>query len=168
MQIFHRHRDRNFFVSVNQPRPTERFQSADMQRQPFSAVTGFTLVELLIAVFLVTMISAMIYSVLHVGITFSHKGETRLLSLAREQGFLSLLHQQINSVLYNQQRREVEIYTDDESLRLITKRPLMYRDVDVVLAIYRFNASDRTVYYIEKKDFYNPDFDQDYLPDFGI
>jgi len=108
----------------------------------------------------------MIYSVLHVGIAFSHKGETRMLSLAREQGFLSLLHQQVNSVLYDQQHRKVEISTDNESLRLITKRPLMYRDVDVVLAIYRFNASDRTVYYLEKKDFYNLDFDEDYLPDF--
>ena len=55
---------------------------------------------------------------------------------------------------------------DDESLRLITMRPLMYRDAEVVLAIYRFNTDDRTVYYTEKKDFYNPDFDQDYLPEF--
>ena len=129
-------------------------------------MAGFTLVELLIAVLLLTMISVMIYSVLHVGIAFSHKGETRLLSLAREQGFLSLLHQQVNSVLYNPQKREIEIFTDDESLRLITKRPLIFRDADVVLAIYRFNTSDRTLYYLEKKDFYNPDFDQDYLPDF--
>jgi len=153
-------------MSVNQPLPTRRHQNADRQRQRHPAMAGFTLVELLIAVLLLTMISAMIYSVLHVGIAFSHKGETRLLSLAREQGFLSLLHQQVNSVLYNQQHREVEISTDNESLRLITKRPLMYRDVDVVLAIYRFNASDQTVYYIEKKDFYNLDFDEDYLPDF--
>jgi len=153
-------------MSVSQPPPTKRPQSADRQRQPFPAMTGFTLVELLIAVLLLTMISAMIYSILHVGITFSHKGETRLLSLAREQGFLSLLHQQVKSVLYNQQLRKVEIFTDDESLRLITKRPLMYRDVDVVLAIYRFNTDDQTVYYIEKKDFYNLDFDEDYLPDF--
>lgn len=154
---------RNFIVSVPQPALKYRLKSAG-RRQPGGA--GFTLLELLIAVLLVTMISVMIYSVLHVSITFSHKGETRLLSLAREQGFLSLLHQQVNSVLYNQQQRKIEIFTDDESLRLITMRPLMYRDAEVVLAIYRFNTDDRTVYYTEKKDFYNPDFDQDYLPEF--
>ena len=122
--------------------------------------------ELLIAVLLVTMISVMIYSVLNVGITFSHKGEARLLSLTREQSFLSLLHQQVESVLFNQQQNKVEIFADDESLRLITKRPLIYPDAEVVLAVYRFNTADQTVYYTEKKDFYNPDFDQDWLPDF--
>jgi hypothetical protein len=34
------------------------------------------------------------------------------------------------------------------------------------LALYRFDADERTVFYTEKKDFYNPDFDTDYRPDF--
>ena len=127
---------------------------------------GFTLLELLIAVLLLTMISVMIYSVLNVGIKFSHKGETRLLSLAKEQGFLALLHEQISSAVYDRQKRKVVISADDDMLRIVTKRSLIFHDVDLVLAIYRFNAAEQTVFYTEKKDFYNPDFDTDYLPDF--
>jgi hypothetical protein len=51
-------------------------------------------------------------------------------------------------------------------LRLVTRRPLLFHDAGVVLAIYRFDAAEQTVFYTEKKDFYNPDFDTDYLPDF--
>lgn len=153
-------------MPIKQPSPTCPYKSADQRQPPPFAEAGFTLLELLIAVLLVTMISVMIYSVLNVGITFSHKGENRLLSLTREQSFLSLLHQQVESVLYNQQQRKVEIFADDESLRFTTNRPLIYHDAEVVLAIYRFNTADQTVYYTEKKDFYNPDYDQDYLPDF--
>lgn len=127
---------------------------------------GFSLLELLIAVLLLMMISVMIYSVLNVGIKFSHQGETRLLSLAKEQGFLALLHQQIGSAVYDRQKRKVEISADDDMLRIVTKRPLLFHDVGLVLAIYRFNAAEQTIFYIEKKDFYNPDFDTDYLPDF--
>lgn len=125
---------------------------------------GFSLLELLIAVLLLTMISVMIYSVLNVGIKFSHQGETRLLSLAREQGFLALLHQQIGSAVYDLRERKVEISVDDDMLRIVTKRPLFYQDAGIVLAIYRFNADEQTIFYTEKKDFYNPDYDTDYLP----
>ena len=127
---------------------------------------GFSLMELLVAVLLLTMISVMIYSVLNVGIKFSHKGETRLLALAREQGFLALLHQQIGSAVYDRQKKQVEISADDDMLRIVTKHSLFSNDVGLVLALYRFDADERTVFYTEKKDFYNPDFDTDYRPDF--
>ena len=124
------------------------------------------MLELLIAVLLLTMISAMIYSVLNVGIKFSHQGETRLLALAKEQGFLALLHQQIGSAVYNRQKKQVEISADDDMLRIVTKHSLFSHDAGLVLALYRFNADERTVFYTEKIDFYNPDFDTDYRPDF--
>jgi hypothetical protein len=124
------------------------------------------LLELLVAGLLLSIISVMIYSVLNVGIKFAHKGEVELLAIAREQGFISLLQQQVRSTLYDSKKKKLEITIDDDVLRLVTRRPLLYHQVDVVLAIYRYKADDRTVYYTEKVDYYNPDFAEGYLPDY--
>jgi prepilin-type N-terminal cleavage/methylation domain-containing protein len=127
---------------------------------------GFSLLEVLVASILITMVAAMIYSVLNVGIKFSHQGEVRLQAIARQQGFLSLLQQQISSALYDPQRRKMEISADGETLRLVTRAPLLFPDLGVVLAFYRYRPEERTVYYTELIDYYNPDFDEEYKPDF--
>jgi hypothetical protein len=124
------------------------------------------LLEVLVASILITMVAAMIYSVLNVGIKFSHQGEIRLQAIARQQGFLSLLQQQISSALYDPRQRKMEISADGETLRLVTRSPLLFPDLGVVLAFYRYRPEDRTVYYTELIDYYNPDFDEEYKPDF--
>ena len=132
---------------------------------PHKNNSGFSLLELLIAALLVMMISAMIYSVLNVSIKFTHKGETKLLAMAREQGFLSLIHQQINGTLYDRQKKEMQIISNENVLTLTTNRPLLSRGTGLVLAVYRYEAGEQTIYYTEKKDFYNPDYDEEYIPD---
>ncbi len=141
---------------------TDNFQGL---HHPHKNNSGFSLLELLIAALLVMMISAMIYSVLNVGIKFSHKGEAKLLAIAREQGFISLIHQQINGTLYDRKKKKMKIMGDDDVLMLTTNRPLLSPEMGIVLAVYRYDAEEQTIYYTEKVDFYNPDYDEDFIPD---
>lgn len=125
---------------------------------------GFTLFEVLVAILLLGMISAMIYSVLNAGIRFSDQGGRRLQTIARESGFLSLLHRQVRSALYDSRKRAVAISSDTDLLRIVTRSPLLYRAGGVVLAVYRFEDGGHQVYYTEKRDFYNIDYGEDYTP----
>lgn len=134
--------------------------------QTIFSQSGVTLFELMVAVLLLGMISTMIYSVLNVGITFADKGEKQILALEKEQGFLSLLHRQINSAWYNTKQKKIIIHADDDMLQIITHQPFLYRSAGLVLAIYRYDASEQVVYYTEKRDFYNVDYNEDYTPDF--
>jgi hypothetical protein len=59
----------------------------------------------------------------------------------------------------------MKIMSNDDVFILTTNRPLLSRGMDIVLAVYRYDAGEQTVYYTEKVDFYNPDYDEDYLPD---
>ncbi len=126
---------------------------------------GFTLFELLVAVVLLAIISTMIYSVLNVGIKFNDKGEKQLSAQAHEHGLLELLRRQINSARYDQRKNEMQIAVQNDILRIVTRQPLIYRAAGVVLAIYRFDDRHHTVYYTEKRDFYNVDYDEGYVPD---
>lgn len=127
---------------------------------------GFTLFEILIAMLLLGIISTMIYSVLNVGIKFSSKGEKRVHSLERERNFLVLLHRQINCAWYDTQQKKIVISADDDILRLVTRSPLIWHKAGLVLAVYRYLPDEKAVYYIEKKDFYNTEYNEEYVPDF--
>ena len=127
---------------------------------------GFTIFELLIAMILVTMVSVMIYSILNVGIQFSSKGDKKILALERQFGFLSLMKRQVSSALYNVKERKLLIYADDTLFRIVTRNPFIYRSAGVVLAFYRYDSGSQTVYYMEKRDYYNIDYDEEYVPDF--
>ncbi|MEA2082709.1 MAG: prepilin-type N-terminal cleavage/methylation domain-containing protein [Thermodesulfobacteriota bacterium] len=127
---------------------------------------GFTLFEILIAMLLLGMISIMIYSVLNVGIKFSDKGEKQVHSLERESNFLALLHRQINCAWYDTQQKKIIISADDDILKLVTRSPLIWHRAGLVLAVYRYRPDEKAVYYIEKKDFYNIDYNEEYVPDF--
>ncbi|MCK5228414.1 MAG: prepilin-type N-terminal cleavage/methylation domain-containing protein [Desulfobulbaceae bacterium] len=132
---------------------------------PHKTQNGFTLFELLVSVVLLGMVSVMIYSVLNVGIKFSDQGEKRILAIAREQGLLSLVHRQIKSALYDKGKKGVILSADDTTLRVVTMAPLIYRSAGIVLAVYRFVEGEGVVYYQEKRDYYNIDYDEDYTPD---
>lgn len=127
---------------------------------------GFTLFEILIAMLLLGIISTMIYSVLNVGIKFSDKGEKRIHSLERERNLLALLHRQINCAWYDTQQKKIIISADNDILRLVTRSPLIHHKVDLIWAVYRYRTDEKAVYYIEKKDFYNIEYDEEYVPDF--
>jgi prepilin-type N-terminal cleavage/methylation domain-containing protein len=128
---------------------------------------GFTLLELLVAMLLLALVSTMIGSVLHVGINFADKGEKRLLAMEREHGFLDLLRGQIRAACFDERQRKMLISADEESLRLVTRAPLLYRGTGPVLAIYRYHQGEERLYYLEKRDYYNLDYGVDYVPDFN-
>lgn len=128
---------------------------------------GFTIFELLIAMLLVTMVSVMIYSILNVGIKFSTKGDDKILAIERQYGFLNLLKRQVSSALLSGEKPpKLLIYADDSIFRIVTRSPFIYRSAGVVLAIYRYDSGAQTVYYSEKRDYYNIDYDEEYVPDF--
>jgi prepilin-type N-terminal cleavage/methylation domain-containing protein len=128
--------------------------------------SGFTIFELLIAMLLLTMVSVMIYSILNVGIQFSSKGEKKILAIERQYGFLTLLKRQVSSALYSPKEKKLLISADDAIFRVVTRNPFIYRAAGVVLAIYRYDAGSQTVFYTEKRDYYNTDYDEEYVPDF--
>ncbi|MEW6427523.1 MAG: prepilin-type N-terminal cleavage/methylation domain-containing protein [Thermodesulfobacteriota bacterium] len=127
---------------------------------------GFTLFELLIAIVLLAMVSTMLYSVLHNGIRFSDRGAKKILAVEKSHNLLQLLHQQIISASFDDRSKNVVLSGDGETLKVITSYPLLYRYAGVVLAVYRYDAVDRRLYYAEKRDYYNIDYGEDYLPDF--
>lgn len=127
---------------------------------------GFTLFEVMVAVLLLAMVSSMIYSILNVSIKFTEKGEEKILLLEREQGLLGLLQRQIKSGWYDAKKKEVLITADEETLRVVTRAPLLYPRAGTVLAVYRFDPASSSLYYLEKRDFYNIDYNEDYLPDY--
>lgn len=135
-------------------------------RKMFQRQAGITLFELLIAVVLLGMVSTMIYSVLSVGINFSAKGEKQLARLTREKNLLSLLRRQVNGAWYDMRFGKILISGGDGVLRIATRQPLLHRAEGIVMAVYRVNESEQALYYQEKKDYYNTDYNEEYLPDF--
>jgi len=133
--------------------------------EPIAAARGFTLLELLLAVLLVGVISTMVYSVLNVAIGLTDRGEERILSLGRQQGLLNLLHAQIRAAAYDKVLKGPDIAADSDMLRLLTRQPLGHDSSGLVLAFYRYDHGDRTLYYTEKKDYYNIDYQPDFRPD---
>jgi len=127
---------------------------------------GVSLFELLVAILLLALASGMIYSVMQVGIRFSEKGEAKLLAIAREQGILDLLHQQIKSAWFDQKLNKLGISADQDMLRVVTCQPLVFRTAGVVLAIYRYNETEHLLYYLEKQDYYNTDYGDTYVPEY--
>ena len=133
---------------------------------PLVSQTGVTLFELMVAVLLLGMVSTMIYSLLNVGITFAEKGEAQILAMEQEHGLLDLLHRQINSAWYDTRLKKIRIVAEDDTLKIFTRQPLLYRTAGLVLAIYRYDPAEQTLYYTEKRDYYNIDYTDEYVPDF--
>jgi len=133
---------------------------------PMRRQKGFTLLELLVAILLLGMISTMIYSMMSVGIRSSERGEKRLLTMDRKMGLLTLMRRQVASAWYDPLVQRVMISADDSILRIHTRTPLVNRHAGLVLAVYRYNPDESTVYYLEKKDFFNGEYGDNYIPGF--
>ena len=127
---------------------------------------GVTLFELLVAVLLLALVSTMIYSVLHVSIGFSEKGSKQILAMEKEQSLLALISRQVRSAWFDPKKRQPVISAKDGVLKIVTRNPLINKEIGLALAIYRFNTGDQTLYYTEKVDYYNIDYNDDYVPDF--
>ena len=137
---------------------------------------GFTLFEILISMVLLAMVAAMIYSVLNVGIKFTDQGGKKILAMERRYGLLNLIQRQVTSAVYDPLKKRLLLSAGDEQFSLVTRNPFIYPEAGVVLAIYRYNAGERAIYYTEKRDYYNTDYalsspadaaQAGYQPDFG-
>lgn len=128
---------------------------------------GFSLFEVLIAMVLLAMVAAMIYSVLNVGIKFTDRGGRKILAMERKYGLLTLVRRQIESAVYDLTQRRILMTADGEVFKVVTRNPFVYPEAGVVLAIYRYNDGERAIYYTEKRDYYNTDYGEDYVPDFS-
>ncbi|MEW6219836.1 MAG: prepilin-type N-terminal cleavage/methylation domain-containing protein [Thermodesulfobacteriota bacterium] len=126
---------------------------------------GFTLLEVLVAMLLVAMIAAMVYSVLNVSIGFADKGQDAILAMDREYAFLDLVQGQVNAAWLDDKERRIRLEEHDGMIMLVTRRPFLYPEAGVVLALYLVDQEAGVVWYLEKRDFYNIDYDQDYRPD---
>jgi prepilin-type N-terminal cleavage/methylation domain-containing protein len=125
---------------------------------------GVTLLELLVAMILLVMVSAMLYSVLNAGIGFSRKGEEKLRQVGRGRALLELLHRQVHGAWFDKRLKKLRLETDGDYLRLVTTAPLLNRDSGLTLALYFYDPARDTLYYKESRDFYNPDYEEDYRP----
>jgi hypothetical protein len=113
------------------------------------------------------MVAVMIYSVLNVGIKFADQGGRKILAMERKYGFLILVQRQIGSAVYDPIKKRIMMSAADEIFKVVTRNPLVYPEAGVVLAIYRYNAGERAIYYTEKRDYYNIDYTDEYVPDFA-
>ena len=138
--------------------------------KPFTEMLGWqrgiTLFELLVAMVLLAMVSTMIYSVLNLGINFSARGGKHLEILSREKNLLSLLRRQVNGAWYDLRFSKALISGGGGVLRIVTREPLLHRSAGSVLAVYRVNAAEQALYYLEKIDYFNTAYGDEYLPDF--
>jgi hypothetical protein len=116
---------------------------------------------------LLAMVSVMIYSVLNVGIRFTDKGNRRILAMERKYGLISLLQRQIKSAVYDVKKKQILMSADDDLFRVVTRSPFLYQYAGVVLAVYRYSASGSAIYYTEKRDYWNIDYGEDYVPEFA-
>ncbi len=128
---------------------------------------GFTILEILVAMILLAMVASMLYSVLNVGIKFTDQGNRRILAMERKYGFLSLVARQVTSAVYDPTQKRILMWADDSAFKLVTRNPYIYPEAGEVLAIYRYNPDERAIYYTEKRDYYNIDYGEKYVPDFA-
>lgn len=114
---------------------------------------------------LLVIVTSILYSVLNVGITFSRKGEERLAVIGVDRSFLDLLHRQVVGVWFDRSQNKLMLEVERDQLRMITSAPLIERGAGLVMAFYVYDESDQILYYGEKLDFYNQDYDEHYLPE---
>ncbi|MBU0482374.1 MAG: prepilin-type N-terminal cleavage/methylation domain-containing protein [Proteobacteria bacterium] len=149
----------------SRPKSGDRVGRGETLRRMTTGRAGFTLFELLIAMFMMVLVSTMLYSILNAGISFSGKGEERIISGERDRAFLELLHRQIHGTWFGSGERKLKILVEEDTMRLVTTSPLLNRDVPMVMAFYYYDRGAGNLYYSERVDFYNPEYFEDYDPD---
>ncbi len=127
---------------------------------------GLSLLEVMVALLLLTIASTMIYSMLNRSIFFTDKGDKKAREIEEQYALVSLLQRQVQGGWFNPRTKKVVISGEKDLLRLATAIPFQARPGQVVMAFYRYNPEENTLYYLEKKDFYNADYTE-LVPDFS-
>ena len=128
---------------------------------------GFTLLEVMVAMVMLTMLASMVYSVLHAGIGLAEKGEALLVELQQEQGLIALLQRQVRSCRYGEVSKKIDIMAEGGLLKIITRASVLFPGGGLVLAVYRYDSDHNRIYYLEKRDYYSADYGEDYVPDYS-
>lgn len=125
---------------------------------------GVTLFELMVSMLILVLVSAMLYSVLNASIKFSDKGESRITIIEQERSFLDLLRRQVHGIHFDTKQKKLQISAEGNLLKMVTSTSIIERDAGLVLAIYVNDPDEGVLYYTEKVDFYNVDYDDDFQP----
>lgn len=126
---------------------------------------GFTLLEVMVATLIFSMISVLIFSMLDRSFTFTTKGEERVLAVERHYGLINLVRRQVQGAWYDPQQKKMRISSATEhQFALITSSSMLYGPAALVMAFYEFDPDEAILYYTERRDFYNPDY-RDEFPD---
>ncbi|MBU0680666.1 MAG: prepilin-type N-terminal cleavage/methylation domain-containing protein [Proteobacteria bacterium] len=129
-----------------------------MPKKIMDTRAGLSLLEVMVALLLLTVASTMIYSMLDRSLFFADKGEGKSQEIEEHYALVSLLQRQVQSGWLNPATKKVLISGEQDCLRLATAIPFQARAGQVVMAFYRYNPDDNTLYYLEKKDFYNTEY----------
>lgn len=126
---------------------------------------GFTLLEVMVSVLIFSMISVLIFSMLDRSFVFTAKGEARVLHLEQQYGLINLLRRQVQGAWFDPKLKKMHLSSEtDRQFALITTSSLMFPGSIVVIAFYEFDPNDATLYYTERRDFYNPDYGKEFPP----
>ncbi len=120
---------------------------------------GLTLLEIMVSILIFSMISTLIFSILDRSFAFTAKGEARVLEIERHYGLIHLIRRQVQGAWFDQKLKAIQISSETENrLTLTTTASLMHEDSTLVMAFYTFDPTTATLYYTERKDFYNTDY----------
>jgi hypothetical protein len=129
-------------------------------------MAGLSLLEVMVALLLLTITAAMIASMLDRSLFFADKGEGKSREIEEHYALVALLQRQVQAGWFNPRTKKVEISGHRDLVRLVTTVPFQAGPGRVVMAFYRYNPDNNTLYYLEKKDFYNIDYSE-MVPDYS-
>ena len=117
---------------------------------------GFTLLEVMVSIFIFSLISMLIFSILDRSFVFTAKGEARVLEIEQQYGLINLVRRQVQGAWFDQRQKKIQMSSETENrFALITTSSLMYNSSVLVMAFYEFDPRASILYYTERKDFYN-------------
>jgi prepilin-type N-terminal cleavage/methylation domain-containing protein len=126
---------------------------------------GLTLLEVMISVLIFSMISVLIFSILDRSAAFTAKGDKRVRTLEQNYNLSSLIRRQVQGAWIDQKQQKAGInQLSDLQISIITTSSIMYPPTTLVIAFYDFDEESGTLFYTERRDFYNQDYNDQFPP----
>ncbi len=126
---------------------------------------GLTLLEVMISILIFSMISVLIFSILDRSALFTTKGEEQVRKLEQHYNLTLLVRRQVQGAWIDPATKSPNInQLSDQQFSVITTSSIMYPAASLILAFYEFDPDTGTLYYTERRDFYNPDYNDNFPP----
>ena len=120
---------------------------------------GLTLLEVMISMLIFSMISVLIFSILDRAALFTTKGEAQVRAIEQQYNLVSLIRRQVQGAWIDTATKKVRLQQPtDQQFSIITTASIMYPSPTLVIAFYDFDPESGVLYYSERRDFYNPDY----------